>query len=75
MVSVVGTISAAGSHVHVGLADAKGVGVGGHLISATVFTTAEVVLGTVPGHAFERVFDDATGFKELVVRRRRGGDG
>ena len=71
IVSVVGTISTAGAHVHLGLADASGVGVGGHLISATVFTTAEIVLGEVPGLAFERRFDDATGFKELSVERRR----
>ena len=71
IVSVVGTISTAGAHVHLGLADASGAGVGGHLISATVFTTAEIVLGLVPGLAFERRFDDATGFKELSVERRR----
>ena len=71
IVSVVGTISTAGAHVHLGLADASGAGVGGHLISATVFTTAEIVLGEVPGLAFERRFDDATGFKELSVERRR----
>ena len=70
IVSVVGTISTAGAHVHLGLADASGVGVGGHLISATVFTTAEIVLGEVPGLAFERRFDDATGFKELSVEPR-----
>jgi hypothetical protein len=75
IVSVVGTISCEGAHIHLGLADATGAGVGGHLISATVFTTAEIVLGEVPGLAFERRFDDATGFKELSVetsRRRRG---
>ena len=69
--SAVGTISCEGAHIHLGLADATGAGVGGHLISATVFTTAEIVLGEVPGLAFERRFDDATGFKELSVARRR----
>ena len=71
IVSVVGTISTAGAHVHLGLADASGAGVGGHLISATVFTTAEIVLGEVPCITFDRQFDDATGFKELVVQRRQ----
>ena len=71
IVSVVGTISCEGAHIHLGLADATGAGVGGHLISATVFTTAEIVLGEVPRLAFDRRFDDATGFKELVVQRRR----
>jgi len=71
IVSVVGTISTAGAHVHLGLADATGASIGGHLISATVFTTAEIVLGEVPCIMFDRQFDDATGFKELVVQRRQ----
>ena len=71
IVSVVGTISTAGAHVHLGLADATGASIGGHLISATVFTTAEIVLGEVPSITFDRQFDDATGFKELVVVRRQ----
>ena len=71
IVSVVGTISTAGAHVHLGLADATGASIGGHLISATVFTTAEIVLGEVPCITFDRQFDDATGFKELVVVRRQ----
>ena len=70
IVSVVGTISCEGAHIHLGLADATGASIGGHLISATVFTTAEIVLGEVPCITFDRQFDDATGFKELVVVRR-----
>ena len=71
IVSVVGTISCEGAHIHLGLADATGASIGGHLISATVFTTAEIVLGEVPCITFDRQFDDATGFKELVVVRRQ----
>ena len=68
---MVGTISCEGAHIHLGLADATGASIGGHLISATVFTTAEIVLGEVPCITFDRQFDDATGFKELVVVRRQ----
>ena len=46
--SLVGTISRdGGAHVHIGLADAAGACVGGHLISGEIFTTAEIVVGTV----------------------------
>lgn len=70
IVSLVGTISPDGPHIHISVADATGTCLGGHLISATIFTTAEIVLGTVPSRRFRRVFDDATGFDELVVDRR-----
>ena len=66
--SLVGTVSRdGGAHVHIGLADAEGACIGGHLISAEVFTTAEIVVGDVPGTTFERSYDDATGFPELEV--------
>ena len=66
--SLVGTISRdGGAHVHIGLADAAGACVGGHLISGEIFTTAEIVVGTVAGATFVREHDDATGFPELVV--------
>ena len=35
-----------------------------------VFTTLEVVLGCFTELQFERVYDDATGFKELRVKQR-----
>ena len=54
-----------------GVGASTGASIGGHLISATVFTTAEIVLGEVPCITFDRQFDDATGFKELVVVRRQ----
>lgn len=33
-----------------------------------VFTTLELVLGTLPGVSFTREIDSATGYDELVVR-------
>ena len=35
-----------------------------------VFTTAEVVLGECEGAAFEREYDQRTGYKELVVKQK-----
>jgi hypothetical protein len=37
-------------------------------MEATVFTTLELVLGTMPGLAFSREVDSQTGYRELVIR-------
>lgn len=44
IVSLVGTLGPDGGHLHVSLSDGTGAVVGGHLLAATVFTTAEVAL-------------------------------
>ena len=67
VVSLVGTFSSDGCHVHVALSDALGNTVGGHLIDGTIFTTCEIVLGTVEGVKFARTMDDSTGYNELEV--------
>ena len=47
--------------------------VGGHCKGAApVRTTAEVVLGVLPGVRFERAHDEATGYKELRVSPNDG---
>ena len=73
IVSMVGTVARDGAHIHVSLSDEQGAVVGGHLLSARVFTTAEVVLHELPCAQFSRKHDPATGFKELVVERSRRG--
>lgn len=68
IVSLVGTFSADSSkHLHMTVADAKGRAFGGHLVQGTVFTTLELVLGTIGCVKFERTLDDRTGYRELVV--------
>jgi predicted DNA-binding protein with PD1-like motif len=68
--SLVGTFSRAGGcHLHMALSDHKGVCVGGHLINGTVFTTVEVVIGTIEGVLFEREQDDQTGYRELAPKQ------
>ena len=70
IVSLTGTFSRDdGCHVHICLADAEGVAVGGHLIDGVIFTTCELVLGTAAGVEFVREMDDETGFNELEVRQ------
>lgn len=70
IVSLVGTFSLDGKcHVHMSLSDADGNTIGGHVIDGIVFTTVEVVMGTIEGVDFSRVYDDSTGFSELVVKQ------
>lgn len=65
-----GTISPDGAHLHISVADATGRVIGGHLARGSIVrTTAEVLLLLLPGWTFAREHDDATGYAELLVRR------
>lgn len=71
VVSLVGTFAGdedTSKHLHMSVADAQGRVYGGHFVGATVFTTLELVVGTVDGVSFEREFDERTGYRELVIR-------
>jgi len=68
ILSLAGTLSMAGVHLHIALADSQGRVIGGHLMDGClVYTTAEIVLGQVPGISFQRQPDPVTGFKELLI--------
>lgn len=68
IVSLVGTLSKEGAHLHISLADDKGCVTGGHVLGdLIVFTTAEIVLGECCYLKFARELDPATGCRELVV--------
>lgn len=73
IVSLVGTIFAMGDHtrhLHISLSNKDGTTIGGHLFEATIFTTAEIVLGELENLEFSRPIDDATGYDELTVQQR-----
>ena len=68
IVSLTGTVSRHGCHLHMALADHQGNVVGGHVLEGCeVFTTAEIVIGECVNHVFSREHDETTGFDELVV--------
>lgn len=67
VLSLVGTLSPDGLHLHASLGDETGAVCGGHLVRATVHTTAEIVVGVARSLTFSRKMDPGTGFKELVV--------
>ena len=69
VLSLSGTLSVEGLHLHITLADSEGHTTGGHLMEGClVYTTVEVVIGEIPDVLFGREEDPATGFKELVIR-------
>jgi predicted DNA-binding protein with PD1-like motif len=73
--SMVGTMAVSdefiiGKHWHMSISDEEGFSFGGHVMAATVWTTMEIVLGTIGnGVSFSREMDSATGYRELVVRQ------
>lgn len=70
ILTLVGTISADGAHLHMSIADAEGKVMGGHVAPGCIIrTTAEVLLVLLPDWSFSREVDAATGFAELVPRR------
>lgn len=63
-----GTISPEGLHLHLVVSDKNGKVFGGHLLDGSLInTTAELVVGELPGFSFGRRMDLATGFKELSL--------
>ncbi|MBX9965491.1 MAG: DNA-binding protein [Burkholderiales bacterium] len=72
IVSITGTVSCDGLHVHLSIADAGGRTLGGHLMpGCKVHTTCELALMELAGWRMRRVFDAATGYRELRATRRR----
>jgi hypothetical protein len=71
IVSLAGTLSPEGLHVHISLSRRDGSCVGGHLMPGSiVHTTAELVIGELSDVEFHRPLDPATGYNELDVRPR-----
>lgn len=65
-----GSLTTVGAHLHIAIADAAGQVLGGHLgHGSTVNTTAEVLLAPLAGWTLTREHDATIGHDELVVRR------
>ena len=68
IVSVTGTLSPDGVHIHISVSDEDGNTIGGHLKNGCIVnTTAEVCLVIFDNISFSREFDESTGYDELVV--------
>lgn len=71
ILSVAGTLSLDGLHVHISLGRRDGACIGGHLVrGCLVNTTAELVIGELTNVEFRRPLDNATGYGELSVQPR-----
>ena len=72
ILSLSGTLSKHGAHLHLSVADGNGKMTGGHLKPGSeIFTTAEIVLGVYRDLVFDRELDETYGYKELVVREKQ----
>ncbi len=70
VVSITGTISKDGVHIHISFADINGNVVGGHLSEGCIVnTTCEVGIMEVTNYKLSREYDEETCYKELVVEK------
>ena len=68
IVSLEGTLSQHGAHLHIAVSDSEGQVIGGHLMDGSqIYTTGEIVIGIAPNVIFKREFDPSTGYKELTI--------
>jgi predicted DNA-binding protein with PD1-like motif len=68
ILSVTGTLSINGSHLHICLSNSIGQTIGGHMEDGNIiFTTAEIIIAAAANTVFERVPDIQTGFRELSI--------
>jgi len=68
IVSLTGTVSKNGSHLHLAISDSTGRTIGGHLADGNlVYTTVEIVITASTQLQFTRETDATTGWKELEV--------
>jgi uncharacterized protein len=71
IMSLVGTLSKNGSHIHMSISDSTGHTIGGHLLLGNiVYTTAEIVLKSSNTHVLKREKDGTTPWEELQVEKK-----
>ncbi|MBP6416817.1 MAG: DNA-binding protein [Chitinophagaceae bacterium] len=71
IISLVGTISINGSHIHISISDGTGKTFGGHLMpGCKIYTTAEIVLQSTDKYEFTREKDGSTPWEELQIKEK-----
>ena len=71
IVSLTGTVSVSGSHLHISISDSTGKTIGGHLLEGCkIYTTAEIVIGFSTAYEFKRRKDGTTEWEELQVNEK-----
>src|SRR6187399_3630219 len=71
IVSLSGTVSVNGSHLHISISDSTGKTIGGHLMEGCkIYTTAEIVIGSTTAYEFKRKKDGTTEWEELQINEK-----
>lgn len=70
IISLSGTLSVHGCHMHMAISDCNGILTGGHLLEGcTIYTTAEIIMGESADLIFTRENDGTTQWKELKIEK------
>jgi len=68
LLSLNGTLSPKGIHLHINCSDQEGISFGGHLVEGNIVnTTCELVIGILENYKFDRAMDPTTGYEELII--------
>ena len=71
IVSVTGTVSIHGSHLHISISDGDGKTIGGHFESGCqIYTTAEIVIAVFEDEIYKRELATDSGYEELTVYKK-----
>lgn len=71
IVSLTGTVSTHGSHLHISISDENGQTIGGHLVpGCKIYTTAELVVAVFPELVYKRELCELSGYEELVIAQK-----
>jgi predicted DNA-binding protein with PD1-like motif len=71
IVSLTGTVSVNGSHLHISVSDNTGKTTSGHLLDSNiVYTTAEIILQEDSDFLFTRERDGTTPWEELQIKKK-----
>ena len=71
ILSLSGTMSIHGAHLHICIADEKGICSGGHLLDGNIiYTTAEIIIGESQDMNFSREKDGTTEWPELRIVKK-----
>ena len=75
IVSLTGTVSTNGSHIHLSISESTGKTIGGHLMEGCkIYTTAEIVILSSDQVEFKREKDGTTPWEELQIFDKRKTD-
>lgn len=71
IVSLMGTISKDGAHLHISFSDINGNVLGGHLNSGCLInTTCEICILELEKYDLSREYDEKTGYDELIIKQK-----